>query len=417
MHTLPTQLREKAIALDSADPLADIKQAFSIPEKTIYLDGNSLGALPKVAMQRATEVVEQQWGADLISSWNKHHWIDLPYKVGNSIGALIGAEKGQTICCDSISVNLFKLLSGALAMQSGRYKIVSQRDNFPTDLYVVQGLERLLGKQRCELKLVDENQIEQSLDQEVAVLLLTHVNFRSGLIHDMQKITQQAHDKGILVIWDLAHSAGVLDVQLDQCNVDFAVGCGYKYLNGGPGAPAFIYIAKRLHENFEQPLTGWMGHRAPFAFMPEYLAGEGPSQCLAGTPSVISMSVLDAALGVFELTSMTAIRQKSLQLGDFFVECIEHFDLFSELTPASPMNSVDRGSQFALVHPHAYNICQALIAHNVIGDFRAPDILRLGFAPLYISFSEVLTASAILADVMRHKIYLQDQFQHRGKVT
>ncbi|WJG10318.1 kynureninase [Aliiglaciecola sp. LCG003] len=412
-----SDMQLQANQLDAADPLRMIKDDFDLPEDTIYLDGNSLGALPKIARQRAREVVEQQWGRDLITSWNKHQWIDLPRKVGESIGGLIGAEPGQTICCDSISVNLFKLLSGALMMQRGRHKVVSQADNFPTDLYMVQGLQGLLGAAKCQLELVEENAIEASLSENVAVLLLTHVNFRSGVIHDMQRLTKLAHDKGILVIWDLAHSAGVLDLHLDDCEADFALGCGYKYLNGGPGAPAFIYIAQRHQDAFQQPLTGWMGHKTPFSFSADYHAAEGMNQCLSGTPAILSMSVLDAALSIFTKTSMSAIREKSVQLGDFFVQCLHHYNLFDLFTAASPMNAQERGSQFALAHPDAYAICQALIGHGVIGDFRSPDILRLGFAPLYVSFCDVHNATLILADIMQQKIYTQARFQARLSVT
>lgn len=410
-------LQHEAETLDTDDPIANIKYRFEIPQNTIYLDGNSLGALSKDAKQRAREVIDTQWGKDLITSWNKHNWIELPLQVGEKIAPLIGAGAGQTVCCDSISVNLFKLLSGAIAMQKGRRKVVSQTDNFPTDLYMVQGLQQQLGADKCQMVMVDEDSIESSLDESVAVLLLTHVNFRSGKIHDMKNITQLAHERGILVIWDLAHSAGVLDVQLDQCNVDFAVGCGYKYLNGGPGAPAFIYIAKHLQGRFSQPLSGWMGHRSPFDFSPQYHASEGINQCLAGTPSILSMSVLDASLDVFESISMQQVRTKSIGLGDFFQECLAQFELIDEFEFASPLDSNQRGSQVALAHDYAYAICQALIESGVVTDFRSPNILRFGFAPLYISYTDIQKACEILRQIMVEKTYQQARFHERSVVT
>lgn len=408
---------QSAEALDAADPIAKLKQRFELPENTIYLDGNSLGALSIDAKKRARDVIEAQWGKDLITSWNKHNWIELPLQVGEKIAPLIGAGPGQTVCCDSISVNLFKLLSGAITMQPGRCKVVSQKDNFPTDLYMVQGLQQQLGADKCQMVLADEDKIESSLDENVAVLLLTHVNFRSGKIHDMKTLTRLAHQKGILVIWDLAHSAGVLDVQLDECNVDFAVGCGYKYLNGGPGAPAFIYIAKHLQERFSQPLSGWMGHRSPFEFSPHYQGSEGINQCLAGTPSILSMSVLDAALDVFEQISIKQVRTKSIGLGDYFQQCLATLGLLNEFEFSSPLDSNQRGSQVALAHNDAYAICQALIECGVVADFRSPNILRFGFAPLYISYGDVQQACDTLKHVMTNKTYQQARFHQRSTVT
>ena len=261
---------DEIITLDKADLLAKKRLEFDLPANTIYLDGNSLGALPKVVKSRVAEVVSQQWGNDLIKSWNSHSWIDLPIKVGEKIAPIIGAGQGQVICCDSISVNLFKLLCSALKLNSERTVVLSTKDNFPTDLYMVQGLSDLLGPDLCQLQMVEEQDIQQSLTESVAALLLTQVNFRTGRLLDMAKLTQLAHDKGVLVIWDLAHSAGALPVELDKCEVDFAVGCGYKYLNGGPGSPAFLYVAKRHQQAVKQPLSGWMGHAKPFAFDAQY---------------------------------------------------------------------------------------------------------------------------------------------------
>lgn len=408
---------EQIIALDKADPLAKKRHEFDLPNNTIYLDGNSLGALPISVKSRVTEVVSQQWGNDLIKSWNNHNWIDLPIKVGEKIATLIGAEKGQVICCDSISVNLFKLLCSALKLNSDRTVVLSAKDNFPTDLYMVQGLSELLGPELCQLEMVEEQDIEQSLTGSVAVLLLTQVNFRTGKLLDMAKLTQLAHDKDILVIWDLAHSAGALPVELDKCNADFAVGCGYKYLNGGPGAPAFLYVAKRHQIAVKQPLSGWMGHARPFAFDPQYQAANNINQFQCGTPSVLAMSALDAALDVWQDVNMQQIRNKSEALANVFLELIRKYDSLSDFALCSPDNAEQRGSQLAFSHPHAYAICQALIEKCVIADFRAPSILRFGFTPLYTSFEDVWQAVTTLAVIVESELYKEGRFNTTLKVT
>ena len=420
-----------ALARDQQDPIADLKEHYELPEDIIYLDGNSLGALPKVAKQRALEVVETQWGRDLITSWNKHAWIDLPTNVGARIAPLIGARQdiqndpssAQVICCDSISVNLFKLLCAALSLNGNdgkRTKILSQRDNFPTDLYTVEGLQALIGEGKCELVLCEENEIEDKITElgdSLVTVMLTHVNFRSGYIHDLPKITELAHQNGALVIWDLAHSAGVLPVNVDEHKVDFAVGCGYKYLNGGPGAPAFIYAAKRHHQKLQQPLSGWMGHAKPFDFAVEYQADAGIKQFLSGTPSVISMSVLDAALSVFDNVSIQQIRDKSMALTAFFQQAVEEADELSELTFASPASPEQRGSQLAYTHHKAYALCQALIAKGIVADFRAPDIIRFGFSPTYLSFQDIFQSVETLKEVIREKTYELPEFNRKQAVT
>ena len=408
---------DEIIALDKADPLAKKRLEFDLPANTIYLDGNSLGALPKSVKSRVSEVVSQQWGNDLIKSWNSHNWIDLPIKVGEKIAPLIGAAQGQVICCDSISVNLFKLLCSALKLNSERTVVLSTKDNFPTDLYMVQGLSDLLGPELCQLQMVEEQDIQQNLTESVAVLLLTQVNFRSGQLLDMAKLTQLAHDKGILVIWDLAHSAGALPVELDKCKADFAVGCGYKYLNGGPGSPAFLYVAKRHQEAVKQPLSGWMGHAKPFAFDPEYQAAASINQFQCGTPSVISMSVLDAALDVWQDVNMLQIRNKSEALADTFIELIKINDCLYDFVPCSPDVAKQRGSQLAFSHDDAFAICQALIEKGVIADFRAPNILRFGFTPLYTSYEDIWLAVATLVNIVKSKLYKEQRFSVTLKVT
>ncbi|TMP68872.1 kynureninase [Pseudoalteromonas sp. S1609] len=405
------------VALDNADTLANKRDEFELPTDTIYLDGNSLGALPKAVKSRVAEVVSQQWGSHLIRSWNDHQWIDLPTQVGEKIAPIIGAAKGQVICCDSISVNLFKLLSSALSLNPERNVVLSTEDNFPTDLYMVQGLSELLGPDLCQLKLVAEQDIEQSLNDTVAVLLLTQVNFRTGKLLDMQKITQLAHEKGILVIWDLAHSAGAIPVELDDCNADFAVGCGYKYLNGGPGSPAFLYVAKRHQAAVKHPLSGWMGHAKPFAFDAKYQRANNINQYLCGTPSVIAMSALDAALDVWQDVDISQIREKSIALADVFIKLVKTHSCLSDLRLCSTENSSQRGSQLAFSHTDAFAICQALIEKGVIADFRAPNILRFGFTPLYTSFEEIWQAVAILAEVVKTQLYTQPRFNLAGKVT
>lgn len=404
-------------AMDAQDPLAHKRALFQLPPDTIYLDGNSLGCLPAAAQARSRDVVERQWGRDLIKSWNSHGWIDLPVSTGEKIAHLIGAAPGQTICCDSVSVNLFKVLSAALALQPGRSVVVSQPDNFPTDLYIAQGMQQLLSTQRCELKLIDADNICDCLDDSVAVLMLTHVNFRSGRVHDMQAITRLAHDKGIVVIWDLAHSVGVLPLELDRWQVDFAVGCTYKYLNGGPGAPAFIYAAKRLLPSVQQPLSGWMGHTAPFEFSRDYAAAQGMEKFLCGTPPVVSMSILNAALDVFADVTVSQLREKSLLLSALFLRLVMQQPGSAALTPGSPADGAERGAQLAFHHPQAYEICQAMIARGVIADFRAPDILRLGFSPLYLRFEDIWHSVNVLAMIMQQALWRQPEYARTANGT
>jgi len=404
-------------ALDAADPLGHKRAEFDLPEAVIYLDGNSLGCLPKAVRTRVTDVIDQQWGTDLIKSWNIHGWIDLPVLTGEKIARLIGAAPGQVISCDSISVNLFKLLSAALGLQRGRSVVLSQQDNFPTDLYMVQGMSELLGSQRCQLVTVSSDELENQLTEDVAVLMLTHVNFRSGYIHDMQRLTELAHNKGILVIWDLAHSAGVLPLQLDQCQVDFAVGCTYKYLNAGPGAPAFLYVASRHLPTVTQALSGWMGHVAPFRFSADYEGAKGIEKFLTGTPPVISMSALDAALDVFDDIDMQQVRRKSRQLTELFVTLAKQTPALAPLSLASPADADQRGAQLAWRHPHAYAICQALIADGVIGDFRAPDILRFGFSPLILRYEDIWDSVQRLANILETGRWQRAEFSQTSKVT
>ena len=401
--------------LDEKDPLREKVHEFSLPKNTVYLDGNSLGALPKAAKERARDVVNRQWGEDLITSWNKNDWIALPQIVGDKVGTLVGAKQGQVVCCDSISINLFKVLSAAIKMQPSRKVIATTRDNFPTDIYMVQGLIDLLGEE-YSIRYIDEHNIENALTDDIAVLMLTQVNFRSGHKLNMKQVTAEAQRKGILTLWDLAHSAGAFVVELDDCNVDFAVGCTYKYLNGGPGAPAFIYVAERHQQAYKQPLSGWMGHSAPFAFSPDYTPDSSIKQNLCGTPGVIGMSVLDAALSVFDGISLKAIDEKSKKLQAFFIAEAKREGLSSHFINASPAIE-QRGSQVAFAHDDAYAICQAWIDEGVIADFRAPNILRVGFAPLYLTFSDIEYAVKKLALIMREKRYDNPKYKAQQRVT
>lgn len=404
-------------ALDASDILAPIKAEFHQPQDTIYLDGNSLGMMPKSVKDRVKIVTEQQWAEDLITSWNKHQWIDLPVKIGDRIGNLVGAAPGQTVCADSISVNLFKVLSAAIKLNPDRNKIISTKDNFPTDLYMVQGLQELLGEERCQLILVDEQELENALAADTAVLLVTEVNFRTGKRLNIARLTEKAREQDALVILDLAHSAGILKVELDNWQVDFAVGCTYKYLNSGPGAPAFVYAAKRHQQQMQQPLYGWMGHNNVFAFDRQYVPAEDIKQMLVGTPSVISMSAVDAALDIYDKVSITDIRHKSMLLTSVFLQLIQASEYCSVLHCISPQDPEQRGSQLSFEFEHAYALCQALIAKGIIADFRAPNYIRFGFAPLYNSFEEIGIAVQEIEKILRDKVYLQPEFQVRHKVT
>ena len=412
---------ESIRALDHKDPLAHTIKQFDLPAQTQYLDGNSLGPLPKASRQRLMEVTQNQWGQDLIASWNKHDWINLPRKVGDKIAKLVGSAPGQVVCCDSTSVNLFKVLSTALHLQAqqGRHRILSQQDNFPTDLYMAEGLSSLLGQARCELISVHADKLIDCLDESVAILMLTQVNFRTGHCHDIHALTKAAHDAGALVIWDLAHSAGAMPISLDEWNVDFAVGCGYKYLNGGPGAPAFLYAASRHHGAGTQPLSGWMGHAKPFEFSPNYKPAQSVDQYLCGTPSVLAMSALDAALDVFDGVDLDCVRAKSLALSDLFINTLQDSDCWQELRLLTPTDHAQRGSQVALAHPHGYAITQALIADRCVADFRAPDVIRFGFTPLYLRYEDVWLAAQKLIRIVRERTYLQPEFKQNaaGPVT
>jgi len=404
-------------ALDRDDELAGFRDRFALPEGVIYLDGNSLGALPKATAARVAAIVETEWGTDLIRSWNKHAWVEMPRRIGDKIARLIGAAPGEVAVADSTSVNLFKLLAAALPHRPGRRVILSERDNFPTDLYIAQGVAALFGG-GVELRtVVLPDEIEAAIDGDTAVVMLTHVNYRNGRVHDMARITARAHEVGAMMLWDLAHSAGALPVDLGGCDADLAIGCGYKYLNGGPGAPAFLYVAKRLQDRIASPITGWFGHAAPFAFDPGYRPADGIARFLAGTPPVLSLGALEVGIDLMLEADIVAIRRKSQRLCTLFQDLVERDCARHGLTLVSPRDADRRGSQVCFAHPDGYAIMQALIARGVIGDFRAPDILRFGFAPLYLRYADIAEAVAILRDILETRAWDRPEYHIRAAVT
>ncbi len=401
-------------ALDRDDPLAPLRVRFDLPAGVIYLDGNSLGALPRGVKARVADVVATQWGEGLIRSWNTHDWIDLPTRVGDRIAQLIGAPPGTVTVADSTSINLFKALTAALRLRPERKVMVSETGNFPTDTYIAEGVAEMLG-QGHQLRLASADTLSAAITEDVAVVLLTEVNYRTGARLDMRALTEAAHGAGALIIWDLAHSAGALPVNLTDAGADFAVGCGYKYLNGGPGAPAFIHVAPEHLAAFRQPLTGWLGHAAPFSFAPDYVPAPGIAAMRVGTPPVLSMSALDAALDAFDGVDLAVVKRKADQLFDLFAAAVA--PLAPEVTLLTPTDPARRGTQVSLRHADAYAVMQALIARGVIGDFREPDILRFGLTPLYLSFADVTRAAEILGEVIATRAWDQPQFRARAKVV
>jgi kynureninase len=403
---------DEARALDAADPLAFARGRFSLPEGVIYLDGNSLGALPEATTAALANTAERQWGEDLIGSWNKHGWIDWPTRIGGKLAPIVGAKPSELLIADSTSVCLFKLLAAAVRARPGRRKIVTRTQNFPTDLYVAQGLAEMLG---LEVVSLPAEAVEDAIDEDTAVVTLTHVDYRSGAILDMAGINRAAHAAGALTLWDLSHSAGAIELDLDGTGCDLAVGCGYKYLNGGPGAPAFLYVAERLQDELRSPLQGWMGHADPFAFSDDYRPVAGISRFLTGTPPILALAALEAGLDTFDGIAMSDIVAKSRSLSQLFVAEVEA--RCPELELASPRDPAQRGSHVVFAHPEGYAIVQALIARGVIGDFRTPDLMRFGFAPLYNNHAEIVGAAEILADILTSREWDQPRFRERGRIT
>lgn len=387
---------------------------FRIPDGVIYLDGNSLGPLPVAAEERVARTLTAEWGGQLIRGWNSAGWMVQPRVVGDRIARLIGAPAGSVVVGDTLSIKVYQALAAALAMRPDRRIILSDSGNFPTDLYMAEGLIETLGRGHV-LKAVAPEEVEASIGEDVAVLMLTEVDYRTGRLHDMAALTARAHAAGVVTVWDLAHSAGALPVDLAGSGADFAVGCTYKYLNGGPGAPAFIYVAPRHAETARPALSGWMGHEAPFAFDPSYRPGAGVERMRVGTPPVIALAALDAALDVWDVVDMADVRRTSIALCDLFIELVEA--QCPALQLASPRDGTRRGSQVSFRHPQGYAIMQALIDRGVIGDFRAPDILRFGFTPLYIGESEVRGAGAVLKQVMDGGLWDRPDYHRKAAVT
>ena len=428
-----TTTRLQLERMDETDPLAPVRERFHVPRALnsapdapplVYLDGNSLGVVPRGVSERVRACIEDEWGGDLVSSWNSAGWVNLPRTVAAKIAPLIGAEANDVRVADSTSVNLFKVLAAALALRPDRTRIVSQRRNFPTDLYMVEGLNGLTGGER-RLDLVDasddpEAAIEAMLGVDTAVLLLTEIDYRTGRRLDMARLTKAAHVRGALVVWDLAHSAGAVPVRLAECDADFAVGCGYKYLNGGPGAPAFLYVAAKHQSEARNPLSGWFAHAAPFAFESGFRPAEGADRFLAGTPPVLSMVALDAALDAWDGVSIETVREKSVALTDLFIALVERAN--TDLRLVTPRDPARRGSQVSFAHEHAYPIVKCLIARGVVGDFRAgqddePGIARFGFTPLYTRYADVWDAAERIGEVMETRAWDAPEFHERSAVT
>ena len=401
----------------SAGDFDKLRSRFQLPDGKVYLDGNSLGALPRHTETRLQEVISREWADEIVSGWNTKQWIDLPLSVGDQIAPIIGAASGTVVCCDSLSINLFKALTACLELNEGRSLITLEDGQFPTDSYIADGLSQLLGADRCRTQAVAIAALTPETLSESAALLLSHIDYKSGALRDMDAITAMAQSVGCLVIWDLAHSAGAIDMNLEASQVDFAVGCTYKFLNGGPGAPGFLYVAER-HQEVQNPLPGWMGHARLFDFEAQYEAAPGIKRFLTGTQSVLALSAVNASLSVFEGLAMQDVRTRSLALtGHFIARWEQSSVLQSHAALVTPIDDAQRGSQVSLALESAFPVSQALIADGVIVDFREPNIVRFGFSPLYNTFSDADQAIASLEAVLTSERYRLPQFQIRSTVT
>jgi kynureninase len=408
--------RDACIARDASDPLGIFRDRFVIPEGVIYLDGNSLGPMPRAAANALRHTIEQEWGQDLIKSWNSAGWFDMPLRLGDRIGAVIGAAPGQSVVCDTTSINLYKAVHAAMGLRPDRDVVIAESASFPTDLYVIEGAMASAGRpMRRRLVGVDGPSVEDLLDEKVAVVVLSHVDYRTGALLDVGAITQQVHKAGALVVWDLCHSAGVIEVGFDRHEIDFAVGCTYKYLNGGPGSPAFIAVAKAHQAAARHPLSGWWGHAAPFAFERDFQPDAGVKRFLCGTPPIISLRGVDVALDALEGIEIAALREKSAALTELFIARLTM--LLPGLDIVTPRQPARRGSQVAIAFKEGYSVVQAMIERGVIGDFRAPDIMRFGFAPLYLRFADVWDACEILAACIQAEVWREPRYRQRLAVT
>lgn len=403
-------------ALDAADPLAGFRDRFTLPEGVTYLDGNSLGALPRVTAERVRAVIEQEWGEGLIRSWNSADWINAPRRVGAKIARLIGAQAHEVVVADSTSVNLHKLIVAALAARPGRRTVISEPGNFPTDLYMLQTAIATLGDGHA-LQLVPREEVIAHITDDTALVLLTHVHYKTADVHDMAAVTKAAQDKGAMVLWDLSHSVGALPIQLNACDADLAVGCGYKFLNGGPGAPAFLFVAERHHATLVSPLGGWMGHARPFAFTDQYEPADGIARFLCGTPPIVAVAGLECGVDLHLEADMTEIARKSRAMAELFIAMVQARCGEHDVTLVGPPSGAPRGSHVSFRHAHGYAIMQALIARGVIGDFRAPDIMRFGLTPLYLRYADIAHAVDVLEDVLRTNAWRAPEYQVRQAVT
>lgn len=393
---------------------ARTKSLFQLPAGLFYLDGNSLGPLPKAAVARVSTMMRDEWGDMLITGWNRAGWMNQPSRTGDRIGKLIGAPTGTVMVGDTLSIKVYQALASALEINAERKIILSDTGNFPSDLYMTEGLIKSLDKGH-RLKLCEPETVADCLTEDVAVLLLTEVDYKTGRLHDMNDLTRKAHEKGILTIWDLAHSAGALPVDVSAADADFAVGCTYKYLNSGPGGPAFVYLAPRLANSARPALAGWLGHEQPFAFDPEYRPGSGIERMRVGTPPIIQLAALEASLDIWDLVDMNDVRTKSIELSDLFIELVENG--CPDLKLASPRDSRQRGSQVSFHFEHGYAAMKALIDRGLIGDFRAPDIMRFGFTPLYIDTEDVHQAASIIEEVMTKRLWDNAEYFIQSTMT
>jgi kynureninase len=408
--------REACVARDLVDPLRTFRDRFVIPDGVIYLDGNSLGPMPQAAASTLNRTIEQEWGKDLIKSWNSAGWFDMPLRLGDRVGALIGAAPGQTLVCDTTSINLYKAIHAAIGLRPDRDVVIAEDESFPTDLYIIEGAIKSAGRpMKRRLLGTDGPSIEALLDRNVAVAVLSHVNYRTGALLDMAAITKQLHDAGALVVWDLCHSVGVVEIGFDNHAVDFAVGCTYKYLNGGPGSPAFISVAKTHQATAQHPLSGWWGHAAPFAFDRDFRPDAGIKRFLCGTQPIISLRGVDVALDAMAGVEVAAMRQKSLALTDLFMARVGA--LLPDLNIVTPRETSLRGSQVGISFDKGFAVVQAMIERGVIGDFRAPDLMRFGFAPLYVRFEDVWDAAEILAECVNAEVWRDPRFNRKLDVT
>ncbi|QRZ13241.1 kynureninase [Paracoccus methylovorus] len=413
--TLPD--RAAIETMDAQDPLRALRDAFILSPDEVYLDGNSLGVPTHAAQEELMRAARDEWGGELIRSWNTAGWFDLPVELGDRIGTLIGAAPGQVVVADTTSVNVYKVLHSAMGLRPGRNVIVAESGSFPTDLYIAEGVVSTLPGAQLRLEGVDGPTIEDMLTPDVAAVLVNHVNYKTGELRDMAALTARIHEAGAIAVWDLCHSAGALPVELDAAGVDFAVGCTYKYLNGGPGSPAFVYAAHRHLGQARQPLSGWWGHARPFAFETGYEGDGGIRRFQCGTQPILSMRALKGALAVWDGVDMGELRAKSVALADLFIQLVEARCAGFGLALESPREGARRGSQVSFRHDHAWQVMQALISRGVIGDFRAPSTLRFGFTPLYLRYVDVLRAVEVLEEVLKSESWKDPRFAVQAAVT